>query len=59
MTIKQLRMLNDLSLQQASLLIGVHFNTLSNWEKKKTRLPEFAKAKICQVYQVQESEIQW
>ena len=59
MTIKQLRKLNDLSLKQAGELIGVHFNTLSNWEKGSIKVPEVAKAKICQVYGVKESEVKW
>jgi hypothetical protein len=40
-------------------MIGSHPNTLSNWENGITKLPEYAKNRICEVYNVKENEIKW
>jgi len=53
------RLLKGLTLKQASSLIGCHPNTLSNWEKGITKIPEYAKNRICEVYNVKENEIKW
>jgi len=58
-SLEQARLVKGLTLRQASSLIGVHFNTLLNWEKSNTKMPEYAKDRILKVYNLKEGEIKW
>jgi transcriptional regulator with XRE-family HTH domain len=59
LSLRETRLVKGLTLKQASSMIGSHPNTLSNWENGITKLPEYAKNRICEVYNVKENEIKW
>lgn len=49
----------ELSIEEAGKLIGVHPNTVMNWETKRTKVKEYAKPKISEVYQLPIEMIKW
>lgn len=58
-SLKASRVNVNLTIEQASKLLGIHPATLSRWENKWIKVPEIAKAKICEVYQINQEQIDW
>lgn len=57
--LKAARVNQDLTLEQASKLLGIHYITLSRWENNKIKVPEIAKMKISDVYKMPIEMIEW
>lgn len=51
-TIRQARMFSGMTLREVADLIGVHFQTLRNWEIGKFEIPEEMKLKLEEIYKM-------
>jgi DNA-binding transcriptional regulator YiaG len=59
LTMRQVRMMRGLSMIQASRMMGVHSNTLQNWELGKSKIPDVVKRGIALIYNIEVEQINW